>query len=137
MKTRIPLAKDAFNKLKPIIKNRIISLKPKMRILKTYVWAVMLYGCESWTVNNEITNRIAAAEMWFLRRMLRVSWADRVTNKEVLRRAGTHREHLNQVRRRQMEFLGHVYRKDDAERQALRGRIQGKGDRGRQRMTFL
>ena len=35
-------------------------------------------------MNNEITNRIAAAEMWLLRRMLRVSWADKVTNEEVL-----------------------------------------------------
>ena len=65
MKTRIALAKDAFNKLKPIMKDRNISLKTKMRISSTYVWSVMLYGCESWTVNNEITNRLAAAEMWF------------------------------------------------------------------------
>ena len=137
VKTRIALAKDAFNKLKPIMKDRNISLKTKMRILKTYVWSAMLYGCESWTVNIEITNRIAAAEMWFLRRMLRVSWADRVTNEEVLGRAGTHRELLNQVRRRQIALPGHVYRKDDVERQVLTGRVQGKRDRGRQRMTFL
>ena len=57
--------------------------------------------------------------------------------RRVLRRAGTHRELLNQVRRRQMAFLGHVYRKDDVERQVLTGRVQGKRDRGRQRMTFL
>ena len=66
-------------------------------------------------IGRQITNRIAAAEMWFLRRILRVSWADGVTNEEVLRRAGTHRELLNQVRGRQMKFLGHVYRKDDVE----------------------
>ena len=119
------------------MKDRNVSLKTKMRILKTYVWSVMLYGCESWTVNNEKTNRIVAAEMWFLRRMLRVSWVDRVTNEEVLRRAGTHRKLLNQVGRRQMAFLGHVYRKDDVERQVLTGRVQGKRDRGQQRMTFL
>ena len=119
------------------MKDRNISLKTKMRILKTYVWSVMLYGCESWTVNNEITNRIAAAEMWVLRRMLRVSWADRVTNEELLKRAGTHRVLLNKVRRRQMAFLGHVYRKDDVERQVVTGRVQRKRDRGRQRMTFL
>ena len=123
MKTRIALAKHAFNKLKPIMKDRNISLKTKMRILKTYAWSVMLYGCESWTVNNEITNIIATAEMWFLQRMLRVSWADRDTNEEVLRRAGTYRELLNQVRRRQMAFLGHVYRKDDVERQVITGRV--------------
>ena len=72
-----------------------------------------------------------------LRRMLQVSWVDRVTNEEVLRRAGTHRELLNQVRRRQMAFLGHVYRKDDIERQVPKGKFQRKRDRGRQRMIFL
>ena len=56
VKTRTALAKDAFNKLKPIMKDRNIPLKTKMRILKTYVWSVMLLGCESCTVNNEITN---------------------------------------------------------------------------------
>ena len=91
VKTRIALGKNAFNKLKPIKKDRNISLKTRMRILKTYVGSVMLYGCGSWTVNNEITNRIVAAEKCFLRRILRISWADRVTNEEVFRRTGTHR----------------------------------------------
>ena len=36
-----------------------------------------------------------------------------------------------------MAFQGHVYRKDDLERQVLTGRVQGRRDRGRQRMTFL
>ena len=104
------------------MKYKNILLKTKIRTLKTYVWSVMLYGSESWIVNNKITNRTAAAEMWFLRRILRISWAEKVTNEEVLRRAGTHKEPLHQVRRRQMKFMGHVYRNEDLERQALRGR---------------
>ena len=137
VKKRTALAKDALNRLMPIMKERNISLNTKMRILKTYVWSVMLYGCESWTVNNEITNRFVAAEMWFFRRRLRISWMDKVTNKEVLRRDEVHRELLQQVRKRQMAFLGQGYRKDDLERQVLTGRIHGKRDRGRQRMKFL
>ena len=69
--------------------------------------------------------------------MLRVSWADIVTNEEVFRKAGTHRELLNQVRRRKMAFLGHVYRKDEVERQVLTERVQGKRDRDRQRVKSL
>ena len=76
--------------------------------------------------------------MWFLRRMLRISWTDHVTNEEVLRRrAGTERNLLRTIWRRQIEFLGHVMRKEGLENLMLMGRIEGKRDRGRQRRKFL
>ena len=68
---------------------------------------------------------------------MRISWVDKVTNEEVLRKAGMQRELLQHIRKRQMASLGHVYRKDDLERTVLTGRIQGKRDRGRQRLTYL
>ena len=64
--------------------------------------------------------------MWFLRRNLWISWVDKVTNEEVLRRAGMQRELLQHIRKRQMAFLGQVYRKDDLERTVLTGKIHGK-----------
>ena len=85
----------------------------------------------------EIENRIGAAEMWFLRRILRISWVDKVTNEEVLRRAGMQRELIQHIRKRQMAFLGHVYRRDDLERTVLTGKIKRKRDRGQQRLTYL
>ena len=39
-----------------------------------------------------MVKKIEAAEMWFFRRMLKISWTDRVRNDEVLLRAGTERE---------------------------------------------
>ena len=48
------------------------------------------YGSESWTISRAMQERLQAVEMWFLRRMLRIPWVDRVTNEEVLGRAGTH-----------------------------------------------
>ena len=54
-----------------------------------YRLPVLMYGCEAWTISKEIENRLRATEMWFLRRMLRISYLDKVRNEEVLERAGT------------------------------------------------
>ena len=81
--------------------------------------------------------RLQAVEMWFLRRMLRIPWVDRVTNEEVLGRAGTHRQLMRTIVTRQIRFLGHIYRKEQLEELALTGRIAGNRSRGRQRLTYL
>ena len=72
--------------------------------------------------------------MWFLPRILRISWTEKVKNEEVLRRADVTKKLVQTIRKRQLSFLGHVYRKDDLERAVLTGRIEGKRDRGRQRL---
>ena len=75
--------------------------------------------------------------MWFYRRMLRVSWRDRVTNEEVLRRVGQQRTLLAELRKRQMNFLGHVLRNEKVEHLCLTGMIEGRRARGRQRVKYL
>ena len=109
IKKRIATAKDAFQKLSLILKNRNISMTTKFRVLKTYVWSTLTYGCECWTITSDIEKKIEAAEMWFIRRMLRM----------------------------QMEFLGHVCRRRGLEFLSLTGKVEGKCDRGKQRITFL
>jgi len=47
----------------------------------------MKYGSEAWTINYKAMNTINAAEMWCLRRMLKISYLDTITNEEVLRQA--------------------------------------------------
>ena len=50
IKKRIATAKDAFQKLSLILKNRNISMTT--RVLKTYVWSTLTYGCECWTITS-------------------------------------------------------------------------------------
>ena len=75
--------------------------------------------------------------MWFYRRMLRISWRDRVTNENVLARIGTQRSLIREIRKRQMNFLGHVIRSEKIEHLCLTGRIEGRRARGRQRVKYL
>ena len=53
-------------------------------MVKTLVWPVVLYGCETWTMRKEEINRSNALEMWVWRRMEKVSWMDKRTNEQVL-----------------------------------------------------
>ena len=109
----------------------------RFRFLKCFVWSTLMYGCETWTISGEMKKRIEAAEMWFIRRRMRISWYERITNEEVLRRAGTNRSIMNIIRSRQLASLGHDLRAGGIEKNCLMGMIEGKRARGRQRQTFI
>ena len=134
---RINIARSNFNALKIILTNKKISKKTRLNLICTYVWSSLLYGAESWTISKEMERRISAAELWFYRRMLKVSWTKHVSNEEILRRVGNPVRLMDVIRNRQLRFLGHVIRKDGVEKLALTGKIEGKRDRGRQRLKYL
>ena len=75
---RIITAKNAFNSMKTLLKNDRIGIQTRVRALKTYVWSTLTYGSETWTLSKTLKNKINAAELWFYRRMLRLSWTDSV-----------------------------------------------------------
>ena len=76
IKRRITAAKVTFKRLSSIMTNRNIKMDTKFRIIQTYVWSVLLYGCELWTVTNNTRKRLEAAEIWFVRRILKISWTE-------------------------------------------------------------
>ena len=65
--------------------------------------------------------------------MLRISYKDRVTNEEILRRAKVERTLMKDIVKRQMEFYGHIIKKEEFENFVVTGFIERKGARGRQR----
>ena len=66
----------------------------KFRVLKTYVWSTLTYRCECWTIRGDIEKKIEAAEMWFIRRMLRISWTEKKPNVNLLREGNVQRSLL-------------------------------------------
>ena len=134
---RLTTAKVSFKKLSPILTNRNIKMDTKNRVLKAYVWSVLLYGCECWTISNNIQKKLEAIEMWFLRRVLKISWTEKRSNQEVLAMANTKRSLINTIRKRQMKFMGHVYRNGGLEHLGMTGKVEGRRDRGRQRVTYV
>ena len=109
----------------------------KFRILKTYVCSVLLYGCESWTITNSTRKRLEATEMWFLMRILKISWTENNSNQKVLEMANIERSLVKTIRTRQMRFMGHVYRRGGIEQLSMTGKIEGRRSRGWQRETYV
>ena len=107
-----------------------------MNTLKAYVWSILLYGCECWALTKELERRLEAAEIWFIRRIFKISWTDKKSNEEVMRMAGYERSLLRKIRERQLQFFGHINRTNGLEKLLMCGEIQGKRSRGRQRMKY-
>ena len=74
--------------------------------------------------------------MWLIRKIMKVSWAERKTNDEVMRMAGYSRSLLNTIHERQLKFFGHIMRRDSLEKRVMLGKILGKRSSGRQRIKF-
>ena len=85
IRARVGMAKAAFWQNKELMR-RNIRLRTKRKILNCYVFSVFNYGCECWTWNKAMQKKVDAHEMWCYRRILKISWKDRVTNEEVLNR---------------------------------------------------
>ena len=101
------------------------------------MWSTLTYGCECWTITSDIKKKIKAAEMCFIRRMLRISCTEKKPNVNVLREGNVQRSLLKTIRKRPMESLGHVCRRRGLEFLSLAGKVEGKRDRDKQRITFL
>jgi len=75
--------------------------------------------------------------MWFLRRMLKISWTEKKSNLEVLRAAGVQRTLMKMIGQRQLDFFGHVMRRQGIEALVVTGKVEGRRARGRQREKYL
>ena len=81
--------------------------------------------------------RIEAFEMWVWRRMLKISWAEKVSNEEVLMKEEEQHNVLNIIGRRKHNWIGHILRHDGLPKTILEGRMEGKAARGRRRLNML
>ena len=79
--TRVILA--ALTRLKPVWIDRSISLSSKIQLMHSLVTSIFPYACESWTLTEKLKRRIQAIEMRCYCKILRISYKDHVTNKEV------------------------------------------------------
>ena len=72
IKRRLLLGRKVMTNLDSIFESRDIPLPTNVRLVKTMVFPVVMYGCESWTVKKAERQRIDAFELWCWRRLLRV-----------------------------------------------------------------
>ena len=85
IKRRLLLGRKAMSNLDIILKSRDITLPTKVHPVKAMFFPVVMYGCESWTINKAECQRIDAFELWCWRRLLRVPWTARRSNQSILK----------------------------------------------------
>ena len=124
--------------LDSILKSRDISLPTKVCLVKSMVFPVVMYGCESWTIKKAEHQRIDVFELWCWRRLLRVPWTARKSNQSILKEISPGFSLEGLMVRLKLQYFGHLMRRADSfEKTLMLGKIEGRRRRGRQRMRWL
>ena len=117
-----------------ILKSRDITLLTKVHLVKTMVFQVVMYGCESWTIRKAEHQRTDAFKLWYWRRPLRVPWTARRSKQSILKETtlGCSLEGL--MLRLKLQYFGHLMQRNDSfEKTLMLGKIEGRrrrDDRG-------
>ena len=118
----------------------VFSLSPKPQLMRFLVTSILLYACESWTLTAELHRRIQAMEMRCYRKILSISYKDYVTNEEVRAKVqqaiGPHEDLLMIVKRRKLQWYGHVSRSSGLAKTILQGTVKGRRRQGGQRKRW-
>ena len=121
-----------------ILKSRDITLPTKICLVKTMVFPVVMYGCESWTIKKAEHPRIDAFELWCWRRLLRVPWTARRSNQSILKEISPEYSLEGLMLKLKLQCFGHLMQGADSfEKTLMLGKIEGGRRRGRQRMRCL
>jgi len=102
------------------------------------VFAVVMYGCDSWTVKKAERWRIDAFELWCWRRLLRVPWTSRRSNQSIPKEISPGISLEGMMLKLELQYFGQLMRRADSlEKTLMLGGIGGRRRRGRQRMRWL
>jgi len=124
--------------LDSILKSWDITLPTKVHLVKTVVFPVVMYGCESWTVKKAEQWRINAFELWCWRRLVWVPWTARRPNQSILKETSPEYSLEGLMLKLKLQYFGHLMRRTDSfEKTLMLGKIEGGRRRGRQRMKWL
>ena len=136
---RIGRAAAAFGSLRErVFSNRNLKLTTKINVYNAVCLSTLLYGTETWTLYRCQTRKLEAYHIQCLQRILNISWRDKVTHNEILRRTGSKSlEYL--AAQRQLRWVGHVIRMEDERlpKQVLYGElVQGQRLQGGQKKRY-
>ena len=126
IKRRLLLGRKVMTNLDSIFKSRDITLLTNVCLVKTVVFPVVMYGCESWTVKKAEHWRIDAFELWCWRRLFRVSGTTRTSNHSILRDISPGFSLEGLVLKLKIQYFGHLMgRADSFEKTLMLGKIEG------------
>ena len=97
-----------MSNLDSVLKSRDITLLTEVCRVKAMVFPVVMYGCESWTVKKAEQQRINASELWCWRRLLRVPWTARRSNRSILKEISPEYSLEGLMLKLKLQYFGHL-----------------------------
>ena len=140
IKRLLLLGRKVTTNLESMLKSRdtLLTLPTKVSLVKAMVFPVVMYECESWTINKAECQRIDAFELWCWRRLLRVPWTARRSNQSTLREISPEYSLEGLMLKLKRQYFGLLMQRTDSLGKALMlGKIEGGRRRGQQRMRWL
>ena len=137
IKSRLGKARAAFSKLGNIQRGSQLKMKTKLKIFKSNVVAVLLYGCETWRMTKRDATKLDVFLHKSLRRIMKIYWPMKTSNEEIRNRASI--STINeQIFRRCWKFIGHIFRIEPSKhpKTALTWALEGRLSRGRPKETW-
>ena len=118
---------ESLINLDSILKSRDITLPTNVHIVKTMVFPVVMYGCESWTTKKAKSQRIDVFELWCWRRLLRVPWTARRSNQSILKEISPEYSLERLMLKLMLQYFGHLMqRANSLEKTLMLGKIEGR-----------
>ena len=108
IKRHLLLGRKAMTNLDSIVKSRDITLSTKVHIVKAIVFPVVMYGCESWAIKRAERQRIDAFKLWCWRRLFKVPWKARRSNKSMLKEINSEYSLEGLMLKLKLQHFGHL-----------------------------
>ena len=137
LKDACSLEEKLWPNLDRILKSTDITLPTKVRLVKAMVFPVVMYECESWTINKAEHRTIDSFELWCWRRLLRVPQTARRSNQSFLQEISPEQPLEGLMLKPELQYFGYLmWRTESFEKTLMLGKIEGRR-RGRQRMRWF
>ena len=131
IKRHLLLGRKVVTNLDSLLKSRDITLPQKVLLVKSIVFPVGMYGCESWTTKKDERQRIVAFELWCWRRLLRVPWSAMRSNQSILKEISPQYSLERLMLKLKLQYFGHlIQRANSLEKTPMLEKIEGKRRRG-------
>ena len=102
------LRRKIMTNLDSILKSRDITLPTNVRLVKAMVFLVAMYGCESWTIKKAEHQRIDVFELWCWKRLFRVPWTARRSNKSIVKEINPEYTLEGLMLKLKLQYFGHL-----------------------------
>ena len=139
IKRRLLLGRKVMTNLDGILKSRDIFFLPtKVHLVKTLVFPVVTYGCETWTIKEAEHWTVYAFELWCWRKLSRVPWTARRSNQSILKEINPEYSLEGLMLKLKLQYFDHLMQRASSLGKILMlGKIEGKRRRRWQRMRWL